>query len=116
MLKSIFIIIFLSVSFIKASDIDLELNSLYGKWRVIKFYCQMVCSEINLKEKNIDTRPVFPAISQYPYWPKKQVPQPVANELGVSGINLPSGVALSKEEIDYVCDNIIGILESKQTS
>ena len=69
-----------------------------------------------LKEKNIDTRPVFPAISQYPYWPKKQDPQPVANELGVTGINLPSGVALSKEEIDYVCDNIIEILESIKTS
>lgn len=66
-----------------------------------------------LKEKNIDTRPVFPAISQYPYWPKKQDPQLVANEVGVTGINLPSGVALSKEEIDYICDNIIDILENK---
>lgn len=67
-----------------------------------------------LKDKNIDTRPVFPAISQYPYWPKKQEPQPVANELGVTGINLPSGVSLSKEEIDYICDNIIEILDKKK--
>jgi perosamine synthetase len=67
-----------------------------------------------LKDNNIDTRPVFPAISQYPYWPKKQDPQPVANVIGISGINLPSGVALTREQINYVCDKIIEILESKK--
>ncbi|MBW0161204.1 MAG: aminotransferase class I/II-fold pyridoxal phosphate-dependent enzyme [Sediminibacterium sp. Gen4] len=64
-----------------------------------------------LKENNVDTRPVFPPISQYPYWPKKQDPQPVANEVGVTGINLPSGVGLTKEEVEYVCDKIIEILK-----
>ena len=29
-----------------------------------------------LKDLNIDTRPVFPSISQYPYWTKKQIEQP----------------------------------------
>jgi hypothetical protein len=31
---------------------------------------------VKLKSHNTDTRPVFPAISQYPVWPQKQYPQP----------------------------------------
>jgi len=64
-----------------------------------------------LKDLKIDTRPVFPAISQYPYWPKKQDPQPIATEVGANGINLPSGVALTKDQINYICDKIIQILD-----
>ena len=63
-----------------------------------------------LKDFKIDTRPVFPAISQYPYWPKKQHPQPIATEVGATGINLPSGVALTKDQVNYICDKIIEIL------
>lgn len=63
-----------------------------------------------LKDLKIDTRPVFPAISQYPYWPKKQDPQPIATEVGATGINLPSGVALTKDQVNYICDKIIEIL------
>jgi perosamine synthetase len=64
-----------------------------------------------LKSYNIDSRPVFPAISQYPYWPKKQDPQPIAKLVGDTGINLPSGVALTKDHINYICDKIIKILK-----
>lgn len=63
-----------------------------------------------LKEFNIDSRPVFPSISQYPYWPKKQEQQTQSKLIADSGINLPSGVCLLKEEIDYICDKIILIL------
>ena len=66
-----------------------------------------------LKENNVDSRPVFPAISQYPYWPKKQKPQPIAKLVGETGINLPSGVALTKNHINYICDKIIEILNQK---
>jgi perosamine synthetase len=66
-----------------------------------------------LKERLIDTRPVFPSISQYPYWPKKQDPQPNSKLIAETGINLPSGVCLSKEQVDYVCDNIIEILDNE---
>ena len=65
-----------------------------------------------LKSYNIDSRPVFPAISQYPYWPKKQDPQPIAKLVGDTGINLPSGVALTKDHIDYICEKIIEILKN----
>jgi len=55
-----------------------------------------------LREKNVDTRPVFPAISQYPIWPLQQSPKPNAKLVGDRAINLPSGVCLTKEKVEYV--------------
>lgn len=63
-----------------------------------------------LKKRNVDSRPVFPAISQYPIWAVRREPQPVALEIGNTAINLPSGVCLTKSEVMYVCDQIIDIL------
>jgi len=60
-----------------------------------------------LKLKNIDSRPVFPAISQYPIWDSNQQAQPNAKYIGQTSLNLPSGVALSKAQVDYVCDVIL---------
>jgi len=59
-----------------------------------------------LKARRIDTRAVFPAISQYPIWPAPQAPQPNALRIGLRAINLPSGVCLSREEVTYVCTQI----------
>ena len=64
-----------------------------------------------LKQRNIDTRPVFPSISQYPYWNKKQKQQPNSKYIADRAINLPSGVCLTQEEVNYVCDQIINILK-----
>lgn len=64
-----------------------------------------------LKAMNVDTRPVFPAISQYPIWPKVQKPQPMAKKIGDTGINLPSGVCLKHEQVAYVCESIRKILK-----
>lgn len=66
---------------------------------------------LQLKRRNVDTRCVFPSISQYPIWPQKSVPRPNALYVGENGINLPSGVCLSKEEASYVCAQIKEILE-----
>ncbi|WP_434630369.1 bifunctional GNAT family N-acetyltransferase/PLP-dependent aspartate aminotransferase family protein [Chromobacterium sp. CV08] len=63
-----------------------------------------------LKARNVDTRPVFPAISQYPIWPRQQEPQPNAMFVGQQAINLPSGVCLSRDEVAYVCQQIRGLL------
>jgi perosamine synthetase len=63
-----------------------------------------------LKEHKIDSRPVFPAISQYPIWPVRQKPQPNALRIGATGINLPSGVCLSRDEIRYVCNTLRDLL------
>ena len=67
-----------------------------------------------LKANNIDTRDVFPAISQYPIWPVKQSPQPHGTRIGARGVNLPSGVCLKREEVDFVCDKIRGIVNGKR--
>ena len=63
-----------------------------------------------LRKRNVDTRSVFPAISQYPIWPKAQPTQPNARRVGDQAINLPSGVCLKREQIDYVCRCIREIL------
>ncbi|OHX13830.1 GNAT family N-acetyltransferase [Chromobacterium sphagni] len=63
-----------------------------------------------LKTRNIDSRPVFPAISQYPIWPREQPPQSTAMHVGLQAINLPSGVCLSRDEVAYACKHIRSIL------
>jgi perosamine synthetase len=63
-----------------------------------------------LRNRNVDTRPVFPAISQYPVWPLVQPPQPIAQDVGNHAINLPSGVCLKRHQVDYVCQSIRAIL------
>lgn len=65
-----------------------------------------------LKVVNIDTRPVFPAISQYPIWPRMQTAQPTALRVGLQAMNLPSGVCLTKDEVMYVCAQIRKLLKS----
>jgi len=59
-----------------------------------------------LKARKVDTRAVFPAISQYPIWPSAQPPQPQALRIGQRAINLPSGVCLAHEEVAYICEQI----------
>jgi perosamine synthetase len=56
-----------------------------------------------LRQRNVDSRPVFPAISQYPIWDRELSPQPVAKRVGERAINLPSGVCLRREEVEYIC-------------
>jgi perosamine synthetase len=63
-----------------------------------------------LKADGIDTRPVFPAISQYPFWDKKQEAGEIATRVGAQSINLPSGVKLSKKSVERVCETITSII------
>lgn len=65
---------------------------------------------LELKKRNVDTRPVFPAISQYPIWPRQQQAQPNATRIGKQAINLPSGVCLTRDEVAYVCRQISEII------
>jgi perosamine synthetase len=60
----------------------------------------------SLKKDGIDSRPVFPAISQYPIWQYGPGIQPNAMRIGSTGINLPSGVLLSKSAVEKVCMSI----------
>ena len=60
-----------------------------------------------LKADKIDTRPVFPAISQYPIWDDDSLnPKPIALHIGDNCINLPSGAILSESKIKYISARI----------
>jgi perosamine synthetase len=63
-----------------------------------------------LKGRGIDSRPVFPAISQYPIWGYSPDVQTVSKRIGDNGINLPSGVSLNRSSVNYVIDSIRDIL------
>jgi len=55
-----------------------------------------------LLSAGIDTRPVFPPISTYPIWEQVSPENPNAKSLGASGINLPSGVRLTRDDVARV--------------
>ena len=79
------------------TSIRLKENSILNRDTLIK----------KLKDDLIDTRPVFPAISQYPIWDNDSlIPKQNAEIIGNNALNLPSGVCLSKEQIQYVCNRI----------
>jgi len=63
-----------------------------------------------LKTEGIDTRSVFPAISQYPIWDREHQPGTVATRIGANSINLPSGVKLSKASIERVCESLVNLI------
>ncbi len=63
-----------------------------------------------LRKRNVDTRPVFPAISQYPIWQFPQRVQPIARRIGNQALNLPSGIRLKREQVDYICSCVKEIL------
>lgn len=58
-----------------------------------------------LKEKGVDTREFFIPLSSQPIGqPYARHPCPVSARVAASGFYLPSGLALTEEQIDYVCD------------
>lgn len=66
-----------------------------------------------LKKRMIDTRPFFYPVSMMPMYAKKHYAQknPVAYWVGTHGINLPSGLMLTEETVDYVARSLIDILK-----
>jgi perosamine synthetase len=63
---------------------------------------------VELKKRNIDTRPFFPQMSSFPMF--KSYDNPVANYLGKNGINLPSAHKRTREDIIYICNCVKEIL------
>lgn len=62
-----------------------------------------------LKEHMIDTRPFFYPFSMLPIY-KQKTDNKVAYQVGLNGINLPSGVTLTEEQVDYVCQKVKKLL------
>ena len=63
-----------------------------------------------LHNRMVDTRPFFFPFSMLPMY-RAKTNNRVAYQVGLTGINLPSGVNLTEEEVDYVCKQVITILE-----
>jgi perosamine synthetase len=63
-----------------------------------------------LKERNIDTRPIYPQISSFKMF--KNYDNPIARHIANNGINLPSGHERTHEEVSYICKNIRYILRA----
>lgn len=65
-----------------------------------------------LKSHGIDTRPTFPEISSYPIWDKENKDKfSNADQIAEFGINLPSGVNLTKDQIIFVSRTILKFME-----
>jgi perosamine synthetase len=64
---------------------------------------------VKLKEKMVDSRPYFYPMSMMPYI-NENPDTPKSFEVYKKGINLPSYIALTEEEIKYICDTIKSIV------
>lgn len=63
-----------------------------------------------LKEEYlVDTRPFFYPISMFPMYEEQDTP--VAHHIGLNGINLPSGLSLTEEIVDYVSASVRKVLK-----
>lgn len=59
----------------------------------------------------VDTRPFFYPISSFNIFGKpKPKKHPVSYHLAYNGINLPSGVMLTEEQVDYICSRVRKLL------
>lgn len=61
-----------------------------------------------LRERRIDSRPIFFPISSFPMYKKQKTPY--AHMVSANGINLPFGVQLTEQDIDYICNTLRGII------
>lgn len=61
-----------------------------------------------LLKRNIDSRPIFYPISDFPMFERRDNPN--AYHIGLRGINLPSGHHRTEEEVDYICHHIRDIV------
>jgi len=65
-----------------------------------------------LAEKGIETRPLFfPAHTMPIYSHLAKSDYPVAEDIAMRGINLPSYPSLTNSQIDYICEMILGFFE-----
>jgi len=66
-----------------------------------------------LSKRGIETRPFFVPVHRQPFWPShlRDENYPASEFLSRRGVNLPSGLSLTDEEIQYVCDNLKVIID-----
>lgn len=59
-----------------------------------------------LKERNVETRPVFYPVHTMPMYSQKYQKHKNAEDIGWRGMNLPSWQGLSEDQVIYICDVI----------
>ena len=69
----------------------------------------------HLAENRIETRPFFPPMHTLPIHERPE-PFPRAEELGATGLNLPTWHGVSEDDIDRVCRCVLAFLESEARS
>ena len=65
---------------------------------------------IRLKERLVDTRPFFYPMSMFPMYKSRSINNPIAYHIGPNGINLPSGVNLTENQVDYISEQVKDVL------
>ena len=61
-----------------------------------------------LRNRNIDTRPIFPYMSQFPMF--ETLDNPVARRIAETGINLPTAAYIDEQDVDDICAVVKDIL------
>jgi perosamine synthetase len=64
-----------------------------------------------LAERGIETRPVFYPVHWMPPYREPQGSYPVAESLAQNGISLPTHGKLTEADVDYVCQQLIHVLQ-----
>ena len=67
-----------------------------------------------LKDKGIETRPIFFPIHLMPMYEGEKGDFPKAENIAFKGINLPSYPELTQNELDYICSNIISFFDEQK--
>ena len=62
-----------------------------------------------LKDLNVHCRPAFPAMHTFPTLPKR-FDNPVTMKVAARGVSLPSAANLDEEDIDFVCENLVRLI------
>ncbi|WP_420386043.1 DegT/DnrJ/EryC1/StrS family aminotransferase [Roseivirga sp.] len=65
----------------------------------------------SLEAVGIETRPFFRPMDELPYFPSGNYP--VAKEISMRGVSIPSYPALSDEDVDYISERILDAIKTK---
>lgn len=94
--------------------LPIEFNRPHGEVKHTYWMCSILVDKAEnrdllrekLNEAGIETRPLFYPVHTMPMYSDKFRLHPVAEEISLRGINLPSYPQLIKEQVDYICDEI----------
>ena len=66
-----------------------------------------------LKSRGIETSMHYPPVHLFGCYQRHSCSLPLTEKIGASQVSLPLHSLMSKEDVDYVCDNLLELLDSK---